>query len=140
MLFRSKKEIKELGKTGYELIDLLIEDIYYGKKYKASKGQNELRARVVYKYFMDMKTHFESSFKHLKPGGYYCFSIGDVSKICGVDIPVASILTDLAYSVGFRKQFHFHLLLKNRRLNLPRNVDWAGTIKHDTIVVLDKPN
>jgi adenine-specific DNA methylase len=136
----AKKECKELGKTGYKLIDSLIEDIYSGKKYQASKGQNELRARVVYKYFMDMKTHFESSFKHLKTGGYYCFSIGDVSKICGVDIPVASILTDLAYSVGFRKQFHFHLLLKNRRLNLPRNVDWAGTIKHDTVVVLDKPS
>jgi hypothetical protein len=29
-------------------------------------------------------------------------------------------------------------LLKNRRLNVPRNVQWAGTIKHDSIIVLEK--
>ena len=134
-----KEECKELGVTGNQFLDSLIEDIYTGKNYQASKGQNQLRARVVYKYFQDMKTHFTSSFLHLRTGGYYCFSIGDISKICGVDIPVASILTEIACEVGFKKQFHFHLLLKNRRLNLPRNVNWAGTIKHDTIVVLEKP-
>lgn len=134
-----KEECKELGVTGNELLDSLIKNIYTGKNYQASKGQNQLRARVVYQYFQDMKTHFASSFFHLRAGGYYCFSIGDVSKICGVDIPVASILAEIACEVGFQEQFHFHLLLKNRRLNLPRNVDWAGTIKHDTIVVLEKP-
>lgn len=133
-----KKEYKELGQTGNKNLDRLIEDIYVGKKYKASKGQNELRARVVYKYFIDMKTHFASSFKRLRPGGYYCFTIGDVSRICGVEIPVASILAELAYEVGFREQFRFHLLLKNRRLNIPRNVDWAGTIKHDTTVIMER--
>ncbi|MFB2968014.1 hypothetical protein ACE1CD_03495 [Aerosakkonema sp. BLCC-F183] len=134
-----REECKALGVTGNQFLDSLIEDIYTGNNYKASKGQNELRARVVYKYFQDMKNHFASSFSHLRPGGYYCFSIGDISKICGVDIPVASILTELACEVGFCKQYHFNLLLKNRQLNLPRNVNWAGTIKHDTIVVLEKP-
>ena len=134
-----RHECKELGKTANKHLDQLIDDIYTGKRYKATKGQNQLRARVVYKYFMDMKTHFESSFVHLKPGGHYCFAIGDVSKICGVDIPVASLLTKIAIEVGFSKQFHFHVLLKNRKLNIPRNVDWASTIKHDTVVVLQKP-
>ncbi|MBD2003722.1 MULTISPECIES: DNA methylase [Cyanophyceae] len=134
-----REECKELGETGNQRLDSLIEDIYTGRKYKATRGQNELRARVVYKYFIDMRKHFESCFSHLHSRGYYCFSIGDVSRICGVDIPVASILTELACEVGFREEFHFHLLLKNRRLNLPRNVDWAGTIKHDTTVILAKP-
>lgn len=116
----------------------MIENIYYGDKYKASKGQNQLRSRVVYQYFMDMKQHFITAYKSLKDGGYYCFAIGDVSTICGVDIPVADLLVDLASEVGFSKIFEFSMLLKNRRLNLPRNVDWAGTIKHDTIVVLEK--
>lgn len=75
----------------------------------------------------------------MRSGGYYCFTIGETSRICGVDIPVASLLTEIACEVGFRKQFDFHLLLKNRKLNLPRNVDWAGTIQHDTIIVLEKP-
>lgn len=134
-----REECNSLGKTGNQCLDRLIEDIYTGSKYKATRGQNELRARVVYKYFNDMRSHFASSFSHLQTGGYYCFSIGDVSRICGVDIPVASLLTEIATEVGFREKFHFHLLLKNRRLNLPRNVDWAGTIKHDTTVILEKP-
>lgn len=135
----SREESKELGRTGNNRLDRLIEEIYSGKKYKASRGQNELRARVVYKYFTDMKNHFSTSFLHLRLGGFYCFAIGELSRICGVDIPVASILTELACEVGFRERFHFHLLLKNRKLNIPRNLEWAGTIKHDTIVVLEKP-
>jgi hypothetical protein len=85
-----------------------------------------------------MQEHFADTFLNLRPGGFYCFTIGDLSKICGVDIPVASLLNEIACEVGFREKFHFHLLLKNRKLNIPRNVDWAGTIKHDTTVVLEK--
>jgi hypothetical protein len=135
----AKEEFKELGQTGHAYLDQLIADIYTGKNYKATSGQNMLRARVVYKYFLDMQRHFAASFAQLKSGGYYCFAIGDVSRICGVDIPVASLLSELACGVGFRPNFHFHLLLKNRRLNVPRNVDWASTIKHDSIIVLEKP-
>jgi len=133
-----KQEVMNLGKTGHTELDRMIEDIFIGKLYKATKGQNQLRSRVVYKYFNDMREHFHQSFMHIRPGGYYCFTVGDISKICGVEIPVADILMDLAREVGFRKVFHFHLLLKNRRLNIPRNVDWAGTIKHDTVVVLKR--
>ena len=135
-----RKECQELGRIGHTDLDRAIEDIYTGSKYKASKGQNELRARVVYQYFMDMLSHFHSSFMRLRPGGYYCFAMGDMSKICGVEIPVASWLTELASQVGFQEKFKFHLILKNRKLNLPRNLEWAGNIKHDTIVVLEKPN
>jgi hypothetical protein len=134
----SKAECKELGRTGNAEIDQLVEDIYTAKYYKATEGQNQLRARVAYKYFLDMLHHFNTAHRHLKPGGYYCFAIGDVSKICGVDIPVAKLLRELAQEVGFKQIFQFHLLLKNRKLNVPRNVSWAGTIKHDTIVILQK--
>lgn len=134
-----RKVCKELGRTGNTELDYLVEEIYLGKKYQASKGQNALRARVVYQYFMDMRQHFLNSFNCLRPGGYYCFTVGDTSKICGVDIPVAKFLTHFACQVGFEKIFNFHILLKNRKLNVPRNVTWAGTIKHDTTVVLRKP-
>ena len=134
-----KEEYKELGHTGNLRLDALIADIYTGKSYQATPGQNKLRARVVYQYFLDMKQHFASSIARLRPGGYYYLSIGDISKICGVDIPVAAILTEIACEIGFKEIFHFYLLLKNRKLNVPRNVAWAGTIKHDTIIVLEKP-
>jgi hypothetical protein len=129
---------KNLGVTGYKNLDQLIEKIYSGEKYKASKGQNELRARVTYKYFMDMKQHFSSISKLIRNGGYYFLSIGNTSSICGVDVPVASILTDLAKESGFEKEFYFHLLLKKRQLNVPRNIVWANNIKYDTMVVLRK--
>ena len=132
-------EYRKLGRTGHSGLDPLIEDIYLARKYKATKGQNELRARVVYKYFNDMREHLDSSFSALRSGGYYCFSVGDQSTICGVGIPVASFLAEFASEIGFREIFRFHILLKNRRLNIPRNVDWAGTIKHDTVIVLQKP-
>ncbi|MEA5618034.1 DNA methylase [Cronbergia sp. UHCC 0137] len=131
-------EYKQLGKTGNHTLDNLILEIFNGDKYQASKGQNQLRARVVYKYFMNMQQHFYSCYHKLKSGGYYCFAVGDVSKICGVDIPVADSLNDFATKLGFQEVFRFHLLLKNRKLNIPRNVNWAGTIKHDTIVVMQK--
>jgi hypothetical protein len=134
----NKQQVKELRKTGYSTLDQLIENIYFGKKYQASKGQNQLRANVTYQYFIDMKQHFMRCFEQLKTGGYYCFTIGDISTICGVEIPVASILTEIASEIGFEEIFKFYLLLKNRKLNIPRNVTWAKTIKHDTIVVMRK--
>lgn len=135
-----KKACEQPGHTGNKRVDRLLEDIFEGREYVASKGQNQLRSRVVYKYFMDMKQHFEAAFAHIRAGGYYCFTVGDTSRICGVEIPVASILAELACEAGFRECFQFYLLLKNRRLNIPRNVEWAGTIKHDTTVVLEKPS
>ena len=134
----SSSDYKQLGETGYHDLDHLITEIFTGEKYQASKGQNQLRARVVYKYFMDMKQHFYSCYHKLKTGGYYCFAVGDVSRICGVDISVAESLIEFASTIGFQEVFRFHLLLKNRKLNIPRNVNWAGTIKHDTIVVMQK--
>lgn len=134
-----RSEYRELGQTGHEELDPLIEDIYRARWYRASGEQNQLRARVVYKYFTDMRKHFVSAYSKLRPGGFYCFSVGDVSRICGVEVPVASILSELACEVGFLEKFRFNLLLKNRKLNVPRNVNWAGTIKHDTTVVLEKP-
>ena len=131
-------ECYEIGKTGNKHLDNLIEDIYFGKHYKASSGQNRLRAKVVWKYFIDMREHFEVAYRVLKPGGLYCFSVGDSCRICGVKIPVASFLSDVAEEEGFAKCFVFHVLLKNRKLNVPRNVLWADTIKHDTVVVFER--
>ena len=131
------KIYKELAVTENDELNRILADIYYGKEYKATKGQNEMRSRVVYQYFLDMAEHFEQAYKALKPGGKYCFIIGDVSKITGVEIPVANMLRDIAESKGFKETFRFNLLLKNRRLNIPR-ASFAGTIKHDTVIVLEK--
>jgi 16S rRNA G966 N2-methylase RsmD len=131
------KIYKELAVTNNEELNRILEDIYSGKVYKATKGQNELRSRVTYQYFEDMRKHFESAYKALKKDGLYCFIIGDTSKICGVEIPVANMLRDIANEMGFNEIFRFNLLLKNRKLNIPR-ASFAGTIQHDTVIVLKK--
>jgi len=134
----SMSECRQIGETGHSSLDGMIQDIYFGRVYKASSGQNHLRARVVWKYFIDMQAHFKAAFHVLKPGGLYCFAVGDSCRICGVEVPVASLLSDFAEWIGFVKRFEFHLLLKNRKLNVPRNVAWADTIKHDTVIVLER--
>ena len=131
------KVYKQLAVTDNPTFNQILEDIYTGKMYKASKGQNELRSRVTYQYFEDMKIHFDSAYSALKDGGLYCFIIGDTSKICGVEIPVANMLRDIATEKGFKEMFRFNLLLKNRKLNIPR-ASFAGTIQHDTVIVLQK--
>lgn len=133
------KIYKELAVTKNKEFNRILEDIYTGKEYKATKGQNELRSRVTYQYFEDMRIHFESAYKSLKQDGLYCFIIGDTSKICGVEIPVANMLRDIANEIGFEEIFRFNLLLKNRKLNIPR-ASFAGTIQHDTVIVLKKSN
>ena len=131
------KTYKELAVTKNKELNRILEDIYTGKVYKATKGQNELRSRVTYQYFEDMRKHFTSAYKALKKKGLYCFIIGDTSKICGVEIPVANMLRDIANEIGFEEIFRFNLLLKNRKLNIPR-ASFAGTIQHDTVIVLQK--
>ena len=85
-----------------------------------------------------MKEHLKVAHRVLEPGGLYCFVVGDSCRICGVQVPVASLLLEFAERIGFVNRFQFLLLLKNRRLNIPRNVAWADTIKHDTIVVIER--
>src|SRR5207302_7225919 len=100
-----RRECNELGRTGITELDAIIADVFNGTAYKASTGQNRLRARVVYKYFVDMREHLSRAFHSLRPGGYYCFSIGDTSKICGIDVPVAQLLGSLAQDVGYSDCF-----------------------------------
>jgi hypothetical protein len=132
------KECDRIGELGHPLLDGLIRDIYSGDKYQATPHQNHLRARVVWKYFVDMQKHLGVAYQILKPKGLYCFAVGDTCRICGVQVPVASLLSDFSQQLGFVKRFQFQLLLKNRKLNIPRHSVWADTIKHDTIVVLEK--
>jgi DNA modification methylase len=131
------KNFEGIPKTGIRELDKKIVEIYNGVIYKASGNQNKIRALSTYKYFIDMKKHFEEAHKTLKKNGHYCFVIGD-NNICKVSVPTAKYLIDIAEDVGFTKKFNFEILLKNRTLNLPRNVNWSGNIKTDKVVLFKK--
>jgi len=129
-----KKEYDKIGKTGIAEIDKKIEEIY---KYNNSDTQSKLRSRVTYKYFMDMKKHLESAYSVLKKGGRYCIVVGD-NNIRKVYIPTSEFLIKIAESIGFEKEMKFQIILKNRSMNVQRNVDFANEIKYDRMIVLKK--
>jgi DNA modification methylase len=129
-----KKEYSKIGKLGFDDIDKTIEDIYHSYD---STMQSQLRSRVTYKYFLDMKIHFEEAYKKLKDSGYYCIVIGD-NNIRKVTVPTSNYLTTIAESVGFVKEKQFQILLKNRSLNIERNLDFADKIDYDRMIVLRK--
>ena len=131
----SSKDFSEIPQTGIEELDTNITDIDEGKFYKASGRQNKTRAISTYKYFMDMKKHFSAAYNLLKPDSNYCLVIGD-NSICKVIVPTSKYLIQIAENEGFTKKHSFEILLRNRTLNLPRNVNWSGKIKTDKIITL----
>lgn len=133
----STEEYKDLGKTDIEELDKRIEQIYRGDKYKASGDQNRIRARSVFRYFCDMKTHLVQAFETLRPNSHYVLVVGS-NRICKVDIPTPVFLEQIAREIGFNKILQFQIILKNRTLNLPRNVPWAGITLYDQVLVLGK--
>ncbi len=128
------KEYEIVGKTGYARIDKTILDIY--ESYNSNQ-QSKLRARVAYKYFIDMEAHFISAYKNLKKGGRYCIVIGD-NNIRKVQIKTTDFLVEIAENIGFTKELQFNILLKNRSLNVDRKLDFADLIKYDRMIVLRK--
>lgn len=133
----SAREYNELGKTGIDEIDEKISRIYFGHEYKASGNQNKIRARSVFQYFQDMKIHLTEAYKVLRDDGFYILVVGD-NKICKVHIPTADFLAKIAEMIGFKKISRFSIILKNRTLNIPRNVTWADITLFDHIWVFKK--
>lgn len=126
---------KKLGETGYEEIDEKVASIFYEESY--SSTINKEVARSAYKFFTDMEKHFERTYELLDSESKYCLVIGD-NTLCGVDIPTADFLVKIAENVGFEVDFSFKLLLKNKSLNLEKNLEYADDIDYDKVIVLER--
>jgi len=130
----SKKEYSKIEEIGIKEIDETIKLIFESHK---SNQQSQLRSKVTYKYFLDMKKHFENAYRVLKNGGRYCIVIGD-NNIRKVYVPTSEYLTKIAELVGFKKEMQFQIILKNRSMNVDRNLDFANKIDYDRMIVLKK--
>ncbi len=132
-----KIETKKEPTIGLLDLDEKLDEIYRGKKYTATIGQNKLRAHCVKKYFKDMWTHFKEASNKLETNAYYVIVCGD-NTICKVYLPTTDYLSEIASISGLEEKFRFKLLLKNRFLNIPRQSNWAGNIKYDNLLVFQK--
>ena len=139
---------KEIGteeissKTTIPILDIpelnsKIKDIITAKNYKATGNQNKIRGLSTAQYFRDMELHFINAYKMMKDGSVYCITVGD-NTICKVSIPTTKYIIEMAQKIGFVKIMDFKILLKNRTLNIPKNVNWSGTIKYDNVVIFTK--
>lgn len=100
------------------------------------KEKDEKRYKVVVNFFNDMRTHLEQSFNVLRKNGRYVLVVGN-SKIRGIDIDTANILTEIAIDIGFELENKFGYLIQNHYLRIPRQGN-GGHIKTDWVVVFKK--
>lgn len=119
-----------------ELYDKEIIDDIGLETMKKIKLKDNKRYMVVAKYFCDMKIHLNEAFKSLKKNGVYVLVVGN-SKIRGVDVDTADILTRIAESVGFVLENKFGYLIQNHYLRIPRQGK-GGHIKVDWVIILRK--
>lgn len=133
----AKSDYFENFESGIDELDCKLNEIEQGVNYRAGKGQNELRAQVTYKYFQQMEEHLKFMSQRMKTGSKYCLVIGD-SNICKTYIPTSDYLIKYAEKNNMKKTHHFFVLLKNRTLNISRDLEWADKIDYEQIVVFER--
>ncbi len=122
-----KDEYENLRESGYETLDLILEQIY---------AKDPRRSFIVFKFFEDMKQQLSEMFQVLKPGGRYCVAIGN-NLIRGVEVRSDEILSEIATSsVGFELENTFFSKLIRHFIRIPRPERMLG----EWVLVLQKPS
>lgn len=122
-----KNEYENLRLSGYETLDLILEQIY---------AKDPRRSFIVFKFFEDMKQQLSEMFQVLKPGGRYCVAIGN-NLIRGVEVRSDEILSEIATSsVGFELENTFFSKLIRHFIRIPRPERMLG----EWVLVLQKPS
>ena len=88
-------------------------------------------AYITYRYFSTMERHFYSLAPLLVPGTPYVMVVGD-SRVSGIHVPTAEILTGIASRHGLRAVHRWGYRIKNRYMRFDRkgrggiiNTDWV---------------
>lgn len=92
-------------------------------------------AYIFYKYFSDMKSHFQQMKSILKSGGVYVLIVGN-SSISGLEIPTIDLLREIASLEGFEAIQQFGYEIRNRYMRFPRqgrggivHIDWVLSLR-----------
>jgi DNA modification methylase len=132
-----------VSSKNYAKLNLLDEDRYQDLNdiMKAIYEKDKLRAYVVYRFFVDMKTNFEEVYRVLKPQeskkrGRYVVIIGD-GAVRKIPIPTHEILGRIGEEVGFKVENVFSYVIRHRTLLITRS-EHSGKIDKDWVTVLAK--
>lgn len=94
------------------------------------------RAKIVDKYFNDMKANLLDVYRILKPGSKYIIVVAN-SNIRNEPVLTKDILIEIGRSIGFKYVNHFGYVIRNRYLRIPRT-DRGGIMKVDWVIILEK--
>jgi DNA modification methylase len=96
------------------------------------------RAFVVAQYFSEMEKALAEGFRVLAAKGIYVLVIGETNRICGLTVPTADIMEDIARACGFHTELgFFHTLANRSSMRLSRS-DTGGSIARERIYVFRK--
>lgn len=103
---------------------------------EAILSQDQARAEIVNKFFIDMKLNLELVYKALKENGVYVIVIGN-SSIRNVNIDSWLVLKEIGIAMGYKYLTHFSYDIRNPYIRIPRKGK-GGNINVDHILVLSK--
>lgn len=121
------KDYAKLNKTGVEIADALLEEIFV---------ENPERASLAAKYFNDMHTVVKEIYRVLKKGKYFVLVVGN-NSVCRQRFPSHEILSEIASRAGFNEEFMLVDDIKSRGLMTKRNKT-AGIINSEWVLILRK--
>ena len=95
---------------------------------------SERHARILWKYFVDMRRVFRQMASTVAPGGKICVVVG-TNRMCGIDIPTHSLLASVAEAEGIGVEELLVDVIKNRHLPPERN-GHDGVIARERVLVM----
>lgn len=126
-------DIQNLPSIDNMLVRSVIENLQ-----AQNTGTAKNRAYVVAQYFTGMLESFKEAFRIMREGGLYILVVGENNRICGVTVPTAEILGQLAELSGFEVEVSFYHQLANRSsMRLSRSAT-GGTISREHVYVFRK--
>jgi tRNA G10 N-methylase Trm11 len=96
------------------------------------------RAFVVATYFDRMLRTFVEFHRVLKSGGRAIFVIGETNNVCGLEIPTASLLEELARDAGLTTHSSFFHEVANRSSMRMNRASTGGSIRREVVYVFAK--
>ncbi len=128
------KDMENLPQTGINEVDQVSLGI---RNLNTQLARN--RSYVVAQYFHGMHRAIHEMYRVVRPGGKIIIVVGDKNRICGIDIPTASLIETLALSSGLRTELRFYHHLANRSsMRLNRSAT-GGKVQLETIYVFTRP-